>query len=125
MRPFGRKKQPYGRNQDPDNNPQSGNEPDKPADDPLVRAFVRDYTPAMNQEDPGTINMSLNDLRHTFNAFQSPTGFDPLKKILNQLDQNGFQIQIRNHKDEFVLPVRRATLLRETGVKTLPMPENN
>ena len=125
MRPFERKKQPYRRNSDPEDGVQTGSESDKPADDPLVRAFGRDYVPAMNQEDPETINMTLNDLRHTFNAFQSPTGFDPLKKILNQLDQNGFQIQTRNFKDEFVLPVRRSTLLRNTGVRNLPLPENN
>ena len=121
MRPFERKKQPYRRNSDPEDGVQTGSESDKLADDPLVR----DYVPAMNQEDPETINMTLNDLRHTFNAFQSPTGFDPLKKILNQLDQNGFQIQTRNFKDEFVLPVRRSTLLRNTGVRNLPLPENN
>lgn len=90
-----------------------------------MRAFVRDYVPVMNQEDPDTINMTLNELRYTFCAFQSPTGFDPLKKILNQLDKNGFSLQTRNYKNEFVLPVRRATLLRETGVRTLPMPDNN
>lgn len=125
MTSFGRKKQPYRKNSNLGNNPQTGNDLDKPADDPLVRVFVRDYTPAMNQEDPDTINMTLNDLRHTFCAYPSPTGFDPLKKILNQLDQNGFTLQTRNFKNEFVLPVRRATLLRETGLRTLPMPENN
>lgn len=125
MKPFGRKNEPYRKKTDTEDGPPTGNESDKPADDPLVRAFVRDYVPAMNQEDPETINMTLNDLRHTFNAFQSPTGFDPLKKILNQLDQNGFQIQTRNFKDEFVLPVRKATLMRKTGVRNLPLPENN
>lgn len=119
MRPFGRKKQPYKGDDG------TGNKPDKPADDPLVRAFVRDYVPAMNQEDPETINMTLSDLRRTFNAFPSVNGFDPLKRILNQLDQNGFPLQMRNFKDEFVLPVRRATLLRETGLRNLPLPENN
>lgn len=125
MNPFKKNNKSYPRREDQGNTHASGSDTDKPADKPLVRAFIRDYVPAMNQEDPGTTNLTLRELRTIFCAYQSPTGFDPLDKILNQLENNGFTIQKRNFENEFVLPVRETTLLRDTGVRKLPMPENN
>lgn len=94
-------------------------------DDPRVRAFVRDYTPIVNQNDPDAIIFNLPGLRQMFNAYPTANGFDPLKMILNQLDKNNFQLQANWYKEELILPVKKTMLITNQMVRSLPMPDNN
>lgn len=96
----------------------------KPTEDPRVRAFVRDYAPIVNQEDPDAINFTQPELRQLFSAYISANGFDPMIKILNQLEGHGFTLQTRFYKNEFVMPVKRLMVL-SGPVRRLSMPENN
>lgn len=102
----------------------SGDTDYKPTEDPRVRAFVRDYAPIVNQDDPEAVNFTQSELRRLFNAYMSANGFDPMIKILNQLEDHGFSLQARLYEDEFVLPAKRAMAL-SGPVRRLPMPDNN
>lgn len=85
---------------------------DKPVkenkDDPRVRAFVRSFAPSVSQIDEDTECLSIIDLRKFFNAYIAlQSGFDPLVKILNQLEEHGFTLEVDDYKNEMVLPCRR------------------
>lgn len=105
--------------------PESANNQTGKNDDPRVRAFVRDFTPAINQDDPDTKIFTQPELRKLFNAYQSAAGFDPLVKILNQLDNHGFHLQMRAYKDELVIVVKRMISIYAQEAVKLPLPENN
>lgn len=113
---------PFSRKSEPDENADSGN---RPTEDPRVRAFIRDYAPIVNQEDPEAVNFTQPELRQLFNAYMSANGFDPMIKILNQLEDHGFSLQARLYKNEFVLPVKRTMLISGESLRRLAMPENN
>ena len=42
-----------------------------------------------------------------FQAYTAPNGYDPIIRILNQLKENGFHLQVLLGKDEFILPVQK------------------
>lgn len=115
------RKQDYPKKDEPAANSEAD---PKPTEDPRVRAFVRDYAPIVNQDDPDAINFTQPELRQLFNAYISANGFDPMIKILNQLEGHGFMLQTRFYKNEFVMPVKRAMVL-SGPVRRLSMPENN
>lgn len=83
--------------------------------DPRVRSFVRNYEPCINQTDPEVILLTHSKLRYMFNAYPSQTGYDPLIRILNQLENEGFQMDVALGKDEFVLPVKKKIILNMLG----------
>lgn len=116
------RQRPFSQKDESGDNTDSGN---KPTEDPRVRAFVRDYAPIVNQEDPEAVNFTQPELRQLFNAYMSANGFDPMIKILNQLEDHGFSLQARLYKNEFVLPVKRTIALSGEGLRRLSMPENN
>lgn len=77
-------------------------------DDPRVRAFVRAFAPSVSQENNGEEGLTILELRKFFNVYPSAqTGFDPLVKILNQLEQHGFSMEVSDYRNELVLPCRR------------------
>lgn len=94
-------------------------------DDPRVRAFIRNYAPIVNQDDPDAIILNLPRLRQFFNAYPTANGFDPMKMILNQLEKNDFPLQADWHKDELILVVKRVMIFINQPANILPMPENN
>lgn len=94
-------------------------------DDPRVRAFIRNYAPIVNQDDPDAIILNLPRLRQFFNAYPAANGFDPMKMILNQLEKNNFPLQADWHKDELILVVKRVMIFINQPANILPMPENN
>lgn len=100
-------------------------DPNSKLDDPRVRAFVRDYTPVIDQDDPDAIIFNLSGLRQMFNAYPTANGFDPLKMILNQLDNNNFQLQANWYKEELILPVKKVMVITNQAARGLPMPNNN
>lgn len=85
---------------------------DKPVketkDDPRVRAFVRAFAPCVSQEHEDAECLSIIELRKFFNAYvATQSGFDPLVKILNQLEEHGFTLEVDEFRNEMVLPCRR------------------
>lgn len=83
--------------------------PEKIADyDPRVRAFVKSFKPALDQQDEKSENLRITELRKFFNAYvASQSGFDPLVKILNQLEKEGFFLEVAQLSNDFVLPCVR------------------
>ena len=53
------------------------------------------------------ICMTQQQLRNMFQAYPSDSGYDPLIRILNQLDNSGYSLDILIGKDEFILPVKK------------------
>lgn len=90
---------------------------EKSPDDPRVRAFVRCYSPVVNVNDPDAILMTQPQMRSFFNAYQTANGYDPMVKILNQLENNGFELQAHPFKDELIVPVRRIKFCLTSGIK--------
>lgn len=89
--------------------PEPTEAPDKNADyDPRVRAFIKSFKPSLNQQSERSENMRITELRKFFNAYvASQSGFDPLVKILNQLEREGFFLEVDQLSNEFVLPCVR------------------
>ncbi len=75
--------------------------------DPRVNVFLRHYEYSPDQTDPMTICMTQQQLRNMFQAYPSDSGYDPLIRILNQLDNSGYSLDILIGKDEFILPVKK------------------
>lgn len=98
---------------------------EKSPDDPRVRAFVRCYSPVVNLNDPDAILMTQPQMRSFFNAYQTANGYDPMVKILNQLENNGFELQANPFKDELILPVKRIRFCLTSGVRIRLEDEQN
>ncbi len=109
-----RKSEPFRRQDNPEDM-NTGNE--KSPDDPRVRAFVRSYAPIVNIEDPAATSFTQPQLRSLFNAYQTANGYDPMVKILNQLENHGFELQANPYKDELILPVKRIKYCLTSGMK--------
>lgn len=80
-------------------------------DDPRVRAFMRCYTYSMVQEGDGIVSFTINDLRKFFGAFISVSGFDPLEKLLKQLEANGYPLECDKYENRLVLSVKRVSFI--------------
>ena len=101
-------------NEPADSNPNTNTEYD-----PRVRAFIKSFKPSLNQLDANAEKLRITELRKFFNAYvASQSGFDPLVKILNQLEREGFSLEVDELSNEFVLPCVRIRTL-----KTLPAHE--
>lgn len=93
---------------------------------PRVRAFVRSYAPIVNHDDPDAILFNLQQLRQMFSAYMPQAATrDPLDWVLNQLDQEGFELTADWYKDELVLAVKRVMIFDGRQMKGLPEPDKN
>lgn len=80
-------------------------------EDPRVRAFMRCYTYCMDQDSESTVTFTINDLRKFFGAFISVIGFDPLEKLLKQLEANGYSLECDKYENRLILCVKRTSFL--------------
>lgn len=75
--------------------------------DPRVQVFIENYRYCPDQNEEGVICMPQSQIRNMFQAYTAPNGYDPIIRILNQLKENGFHLQVLLGKDEFILPVQK------------------